>query len=307
MRRPWTPRVILAAAAGLCIALLAGCGGIPPEPFVVARAASAGPTQVPPVTAEAIRGPFQSFVAAHPGGVAVAWTPVGRPEQVQVLGSTTDIDAWSTIKAPISVAALKEASGPGEPGRTRTRIRAAIKESDNDAAAELFESLGDRAEAAAATEAVLRAAGDQRTRVTRNAEGEVRGFGRTAWRPEDAARLAATLPCSADAEFVYDAMGQVIPDHQWGLGSLEATSHFKGGWGQSDHGYLVRQLGVVDSRGGSIAVALMVQPKDGRHETGTATANALARWLVGRLGAGDVGTCPAQPSGAATGDQESVG
>ncbi|MDO5626679.1 MAG: hypothetical protein Q4G43_00020 [Mobilicoccus sp.] len=238
-----------------------------------------------------LAAPFAEFVAEHGGRAAVAWAPVGAPDHVQVLGSTTDRDAWSTIKVPIAVAALN-AADDSEVGELQAQAAAAIERSDNRAAAVLWRSLGTGAQASDAVEGFLALAGDPRTEVGEDAVGEQRGFGRTAWSVADSARVASMLPCLPEAAFVYDEMAKIDKDHRWGMGAMSVPVRFKGGWGPSDHGYLVRQLGVMQKDGGQIALAMAVQPGDGRHETGTATADELARWLGLRLGAQDVGACP---------------
>ncbi|WP_052466868.1 hypothetical protein [Mobilicoccus massiliensis] len=286
------------AVAGLGCALVGACNGIPPEPFVVADAASRTPAAPPPLTAEALVEPFRQFAAAHPGEISLAWAPVGGTTPPQVLGRTTDSDAWSTLKVPISVAALAKAGAQPTAteksrGRTRAQVRAAIEWSDNEAAAQLYRGLGASAAAADAVEAVLRAGGDARTEVGVDAGGKSAGFGRTHWRVEDAATYAAHLPCASDAAFVYDEMSRIDEDQQWGLGAVKAPSRFKGGWGPSAHGHLVRQIGTVEQGGGRTAIAFIVAPEDGTHETATATASALSTWLATRLGPADAGTCPA--------------
>lgn len=285
-------RARLAAMVGVLALSLTACGGIPPEPFVVAQAAS--PSPPPPVRAADLAAPFAEFAAAHPGRVAVAWAPVGAPDHVQVLGSTRDRDAWSTIKVPIAVAALSAAE-EGDRDELQSLAAEAIERSDNDAAGALWQSIGTGEQASDAVEAFLAAAGDPRTEVGEDAIGGRRGFGRTAWSVVDSARFASMLPCLPEAAFVYDAMANIDADHRWGIGAMSVPGRFKGGWGPSDEGYLVRQLGVVQKDGGQIALALAVQPDGGDHATATTTADELARWIGLRLGSQDVGACPATP------------
>lgn len=277
------------AVASLAVGATAGCGGIPPDPT---RGPSA--TQAPPaLTVPALQSEFDAFAAQHPGELSLAWAPVGAPDKVQTLGTTRDADAWSTIKVPIAVAALGHAGGAEKaPESMLTWVRAAIEWSDNDAAEALYTSLGADKVAEEAVETVLRAAGDTRTEVDPD-EGENHGFGRSVWRVEDSARYAAHLPCaSGDAAVVYDEMARIEAEQRWGLGALGDRARFKGGWGPSDHGYLVRQIGTLDHDGGRTAVAFLVAPSDDAHETATTTASALATWFAGRLGPADAGTCP---------------
>lgn len=288
------PRVrragVVLMAAG-CVLSVSACNGIPPEPSVVAQAANRTPSAPPALSAAALQPAFDQFLAAHPGEITLAWAPVAAPEQVQVLGATTDTDAWSTIKVPISIAAMQAAPEKSRKARL-AQVSAAIEWSDNTAAARLYRSLGSETEAAQAVEAVLRAGGDQRTKVGLDADGRREGFGRTVWRVEDSAVFAAHLPCLPQASVVFDEMGKIGEDHRWGLGSLTTPVHFKGGWGPSDHGYLLRQLGTIDHHDGRTGVAFIIKPADGTHETAAATASALATLLADRLGPADGGTCP---------------
>ncbi|WP_168581754.1 serine hydrolase [Gephyromycinifex aptenodytis] len=265
---------------------LAGCSGIPPEPFVVSDAASraaAAQTQANELSAS-----FAALASTAGGQIAVAWAPVGQPEKVQHLGFTTDDDAWSTMKVPIALAAALDAEGDEDKEKVWTT--AALTVSDNDAAAQLWRSLGDVQRASSKVEALLRDAGDTRTQVAQDERGVRRGFGRTSWTVSDSARFTAALPCEPEATRVLAPMGQVTPEQAWGLGKLPGSA-FKGGWGPSAHGYLVRQIGLLDRGEGQVAVALMTQPKDGEHETGTATASALATWISQNLRPGDAGRC----------------
>lgn len=284
-------RLVAAAAGGILLSGLAACGGIEPEPFVVdpTRSASESEQREEPMRASDLQDAFAEFQSRHPGAVTVAWAKVNDPDSVQTLGTPKDLDAWSTFKVPVSVAAVK--ADPSS-DRISDLVRQAITESDNVAAARLWRSLGASDAAADATDVVLRAGGDTTTRAGRDDEGQRHGFGRTEWTVQDAARYASTLPCTADAAPVYEEMGRIVDDHRWGIGSVGKPVHFKGGWGPSDHGYLVRQIGVVDLHEGAVALALVVQPKDGSHETGTRTASEVASWLVSRLGKADAGTCP---------------
>lgn len=284
------PRGAVVTAAMSLSVLLAGCAGIPPEPFVVAdaqRRAAAMRT-----SATDLAGAFAQFTADASSGVSVAWAPVGRPDLVQSLGTTTDDDAWSAIKVPIALAAAVDGSGSAATEKTWTTQ--ALTVSDNDAAAKLWRSLGSAQEASTAVEAILRRAGDTRTEVAEGNQGERRGFGRTSWAVDDAARFAAALPCEPGASGVLEPMAHVAVDQQWGLGVLDQPVRFKGGWGPSASGYLVRQIGVVQQADGrQVAVAFVVQPQDKAHATATMVASSLARWTMARLKPGDGGSCPA--------------
>jgi hypothetical protein len=154
------------------------------------------------------------------------------------------------MKLPVVVAAV--AAGSAD----REEVEAVITRSDNDAALALFERLED---GSAQVEAVLRRGGDRDTVVER--EPDPRGwssFGRTVWSLAAAATFLRALArgevLGADETArVLDAMGRVVPEQRWGLGTLPGA-RFKGGWGpREDGGYEVVQVGIVG--GEVIAIA----------------------------------------------------
>ena len=220
--------------------------------------------------------------------LAVAWGPVGAPEQVQVVGATRDIDSWSTIKAAIGLAVAQNADGDLSANQ-RDLMTDMLTISDNDAAKTLWDSLGDPDDRVTK---VFRSTGDATTRAGRDADGDPVSFGLTAWQPADAARFATMLPCADEADVVLDYLAQVTPEQQWGLGTV-AGSRFKGGWGPSDHGYLARQVGVIPRADDTwVGVAIAVQPDDGTHESAIDAVDDATRILVSLLGADDSGSCP---------------
>jgi Beta-lactamase enzyme family len=153
--------------------------------------------------------------------------------------------AWSTMKVPVIVAAITS-------GRADWHaIEAAITRSDNDAAGRLWDALDD---GPAEVEAVLRRAGDAETTLER--EADPRGwssFGRTVWSLEAAAGFYRALAngellAAADTERILEAMGRVVDEQRWGLGTVPGM-RFKGGWGPSedpDGPYEVIQVGILD-------------------------------------------------------------
>lgn len=222
--------------------------------------------------------------------LAVAWAPVGSPGQARSVGSTRDIESWSTIKAPIALAIAQDADGEPDAAR-RAQLEAMITTSDNETASILWRALGNPEQR---LQQVLRATGDPTTRPARDADGSSVSFGLTAWEPADSARFASMLPCAEHSDVVLDLMATIGHEHQWGLGQV-ADSRFKGGWGPSPHGYLARQIGVLPRGDGSwVAVAIAAQPKDQTHESATAAIDEATTILVSLLGADDGGGCPAQ-------------
>lgn len=268
-------------------AVLAGCMSVAPDPDALTdrhgRAGQRGPVVV--TTAEQLWPAFSELVARTEPELAIAWAPIGRPDAVQVLGSTDTLDAWSTIKVPIGLAALQAAEG-SLPAAAKQDVTDSLTRSDNNSAIRLFRGLSEQGEPALVVDGVLAANGDPNTRVNAKA------FGLTQWSMPDSARFAAMLPCAAHADEVLQVMGGVVADQRWGLGKLEHSA-YKGGWGASADGYVVRQIGVMrHDLGGGVGVSLLAQPRDGRHATATAALDEAAVWLSQQLTPEDSGACP---------------
>jgi hypothetical protein len=206
--------------------------------------------------------------------LGVATLAAGGRGTVVHAGSWTTGHAWSTIKAPIAVAALTTAADSAFDAAARQ----AITISDNDAAQALWTSLGSADEAAAATEAVLRRGGDSSTTVQRvKTRPEYSVFGQTTWSLADQVVFAAGFPTGDAADQVWDLMGQIDSSQRWGLAEFSGA-HFKGGWGPDDAGYVVRQFGQVPVPGGCAALAIGGWAPD--FATGTRALTALADGLA---------------------------
>ena len=197
-------------------------------------------------------------------------------------GDTTGFAAWSTIKVPIAIAALKE--HPEMAGQAST----AIMVSDNDAAMALWDSVSPEA-----VEAVLAEGGTpvpvQRERI----RPEFSPFGQTVWSVAEQARFASNLQCVTGSEPVLSLMGGITVDQSYGLGTLPGA-RFKGGWGpsSSNGAYEVRQFGLVhDSVGRNVAVAIAVTAGDGSYESGQAMATQLAAQIAGALESAPAANC----------------
>lgn len=307
LRRALAPGIVLVSALGLT-----GCGGSPePSRTVVETvtrtaqpSASATPSAAAPTTTGApptsvlpttsgepasgiaanpapVAGDLRSdFVALEarlsgPAGIALVpvHTPGGGATAVTAGTLTTDV-AWSTIKVPLAIAALRARPDAA----AQALARRAITASDNDAAEALWSSLGGGEQAASQVSRVLAESGDMRTQVqSQHTRAGFSAFGQTRWALADAAAFAATLPCRPDAAPVLDLMGQVVPGQRWGLGGWD-DARVKGGWGPSARGYLVRQLAVVSTPRGRVGVALAVDSPGGL-AGGSADLDTIAAWL----------------------------
>ncbi|MFN3601693.1 MAG: hypothetical protein ACK4UY_09930 [Dietzia sp.] len=243
---------------------------------VAPPAATEAPGDVP-IDLDAVIG-----VASGTAGVAVA--AVGGGSDVQSSGSWQTGVAWSTIKVPLAIAATRI-----DP-QSLERASTAITVSDNQAAENLWNSLGGGTAAASAVGVVLTEGGDYisqvpsvRTRVGYSI------FGQTLWSLIDQARFGSRLPCLGSAAPVVNLMGQVSPDQSWGLGRIPG-SRFKGGWGPGESGgYLVRQFGTVPAAGGELAVAVAVESAS--FEEGVRALSGVADALALRLPSIQGGRC----------------
>lgn len=293
--RRGSPAVV--ALVALMSAALAACTSVAPDPDSQSggragqRGTAAGPTFTVATTSQQLEPGFAELVARTEPELMVAWAPIGHPGAVQVLGSSDTLDAWSTIKVPIALAAVQKAGGD-LPAQAVQDLSASLTRSNNDAASRLFKGLQAYGDPASVVGQVLASAGDTSTQVDGSA------FGLTHWGVADSARFAAALPCEPYADKVLSAMENIVADQRWGLGTVEG-SVYKGGWGDSSDGYLVRQVGIIrDPAGVGVGVSLLTQPADRTHATGTAVLGEAARWLQQHLVAGDTAACPAAPGSA---------
>lgn len=186
--------------------------------------------------------------------------------------------AWSTIKVPLTIAALRAGVGSDE------LVARTIAQSDNAAAEQLWSLLGDPAEAAQQVQAVISDAGDTTTVVeSRRLRHGYTAFGQTPWSLARQAQFAAKLPHLPHADYVVDLMKNLTAEHRWGVAAHGFAA--KGGWGPgSDDYYLVRQFAVVAIEAGYVGVALAADAHDGRFETGIDVLNKLGDWVVDHLG-----------------------
>ena len=243
-------------------------------------------TPLPASGARVIRDEFATVSTAHPGRLGLAYMPVGGG-QVQLLGDWSSGVAWSTIKVPLAVAAMRS-SGSTE----LSSATSAIVYSDNAAAEDLWTSLGDAPAAAAAVEQVLLDGGDPSTGVQKERiRSGYTSFGQTEWSLAHQAHFASELQCVDFGAAIVELMQQISSDQSWGLGRIPGAA-FKGGWGPGeDRSYLVRQLGIIDVADGFTAVAIAAEPDSGSFDDGTAMLDAVAEMLGSNTNSLPYGTC----------------
>jgi hypothetical protein len=223
----------------------------------------------------ALEASFEQLSAAVPANIGVA---IARPDRTFSLGQWTSGVAWSTIKVPLAIAALRTGSA-----QAQDLVVKAITESDNPASEQLWSQLGNTADAARKVQHVIGECGDAATVVElRRLRRGFTAFGQTQWTLERQAHFAAQLSLIPDATTVIDLMRHLAVDHRWGLAAKGIAA--KAGWGPGVNGdYLVRQFGIVPTQSGQWGVALAAEAHDGVFETGVEVVNTLTDWLMSRL------------------------
>ena len=246
--------------------------------------ATASPPQAAPNTLDAEFTQLQSRLDAKLGVVV---SPVGTGQTAKNWGNWDQGPAWSTIKVPLVIAAYRQQ----DPQQVTDLMKAAITESDNAAAESLWAQLGDPATAAQRVQQVLQETGDPTVVESRKLRPEFTAFGQTIWSLANQVRFIASAFCDSRNGPIFALMGRVVPGQSWGIGAIPATE-FKGGWGPSPSGnYLVRQIGILSTATGKIAVAIAAEPASGQFTDGTKDLGEVAAWLTDHLGALPAGKC----------------
>lgn len=283
---------IFAATPAAAAPAIPGLPPLPPLPPPLAKLFE------PPVPVEKKLG--SGFVAVQkslrkktPGRLGIAIVPIGS-DAAMSFGDLRTARAWSTLKVPVSLAAQRKFGSA-----VAVKEDKAITLSDNDAAGELWGSLGGGRVSVDAVTGVLREGHDTRTRVASEADTPRSYPGYTQWALADQARFGAHLPCMPDSEHVVRLMSSVAPNQQWGIARVGraqgATTAVKGGWGPATDkapGYVVRQLGIISTTRGQVAVSMAAQPRSGRFGDGITMLNAMGKWLGRNLSVLPTGRCP---------------
>ncbi len=279
--------------AALAVFLVAGCGTgtdkSDEEQTSITQAASHADQKGLSITVPGtLAASVVELQAAARGHFGMAIMPVGG-DQAITFGDWTTGPAWSTMKVPLTIAALRR-----NPGTSTYAAQAAITASDNVAADTLWQSLGSNQEAAQAVQEVLREGGDTKTTVpATRARPEHSAFGQAEWSLAEQVRFASRLPCLPQSGPVVNLMEEVQPSQRWGLGVFSGAE-FKGGWGPDASGkYLVRQFGLLSTPNGQIAVAFAAQADSGAFSEGMTLLDKLAGAISQHLGELAGGKCPA--------------
>ncbi len=189
-------------------------------------------------------------------GTRVSVTLVDPARGLVSAGSLEPAAAWSTIKVPIALAVVQDQGPQAHP----EAVRAALRESDNEAADQLWRSLGPAPQAALRVTTALRQAGDATTVVPATASRPPYStFGQTVWSTAEQARFMLQLPCLPGADVVTGHLQQVTAEQRWGIAGRPGAT-LKGGWGPArQSGFEARQLGWYQAADGSrtvVAVAV---------------------------------------------------
>ena len=301
MRRPHRRTALIGAA--VAVAVLAG--GVVVGQRLGEHRTPAAPSDSTPTTQES--APTTQSAAANPsapwaadfaalqaklgGQVEVALAAIGAAQDPVLLGSSQDGPAWSTIKVPLVIAALRHQDTT--PAAISAAMTAAITESDNASAESIWAGLGDPVTAARQIHDVLLSYGDQTTEVqSKKIRPEYTAFGQTQWSLNNQLRFLSGAYCDPANTAVFDLMGKIEDAQKWGLGTLPGIQ-FKGGWGPDPAGhYLVRQIGVITTPAGATAVAVATTPTSGTLDDGTQTLTTVAHWLDEHHADLPAGRCP---------------
>jgi hypothetical protein len=226
---------------------------------------------------ESLQTGFAKLANTIPAAIGIAYAPAGQ-NRATALGPWSSGVAWSTIKVPLTIAALRT----NRPNAQSLAVQA-ITASDNAAAEQLWSELGPPPVAARQVQAILAEGGDTGTVVeSRRLRAGFTAFGQTQWTLARQAQFAAHLPCIAGAGPVINLMHNVVGDQRWGLAAGGAPA--KGGWGPGrSGGYLVRQFGVMSTPTGQLGVALAAEPRDGTFESGVRALNQMTDWTAKHL------------------------
>jgi hypothetical protein len=215
------------------------------------------------------------------------------PETQVVMGNSDFIGhpAWSTIKVPLVMAAMRQR----RIDRPTPPMVSAITESDNAAAESIWESLGDPVTSAAEVDKVLRDTGDPTIVESRKLRPEYSASGQTGWSLTNQATFLSAAACDPRNQPVLDLMGEVTSEQRaWGLGPLPGAK-IKGGWGPAPSGrYLVRQIAIMPvGQRGSAVVAMAAEPESGLFADGTLALTQIGDWLRAHLDAVPAAQCHA--------------
>lgn len=283
----------VAAAGGVFVGRQLSSGPSSHEPEqsagqqTIASPTAPPPSSPPQAPAGALADEFAALQSRLQARVGIAVAPAGNGDSPLRFGDWETGPAWSTIKFPLAIAALRAENPP----YVTDAMRAAITESDNAAAESIWQGLGEPAVAAQKVEAVLRQTGDDTVVQSKKVRPEFTAFGQTDWPLDEQARFLSAAACDPQSQPILDLMGEIEPSQSWGIGTIAGT-RFKGGWGPDPAGsYLVRQIGLLKRDTETVTVAVAAQPDSGSFDDGVAALGEVAKWLTEHLAELPAGRC----------------
>ncbi len=255
------------AAIALVMAVITGCGQVPPDPAPTtptgpgpsspvttpAAPSSTPPTSPPPTRASSPPTPTSGPTAsptARPAPPTLrgdprngwAYAALDDPDDITVEGGVRTGPAWSTSKVLI-VAAFLDTVADGDPRRLSAADRGLIRRSLTASDGVAVNRLRDRipGSSGAAMTRVLRSIGDETTVAPDSYQGLM------PWSLREQVRFATAMArgrvVSRPASAYLRRTMQPIRSQAWGLGTIDAEA-FKGGWLRGDT--VTRQFGIVD-------------------------------------------------------------
>ena len=222
----------------------------------------------------------QSFAALRKrlsGPASVSVTGLGRRADEIHVGSTQRMSAWSTIKIPISMAALRRSKS----ATTKNRVNRALRHSDNGAAAQLWRQLGSGRIAAKRTNSVLRKYGNKATSTQwRTVRAGASPYGQTKWSSVGQSYLMAGIACDREGIYIRRQLNAATSGY-WGLRRFD-KAYVKNGYGPRKGGALVRQVAIVvgkDGRRWGVSISIRASSTN----RGFTDASIVTDWLRKRI------------------------
>jgi len=207
-------------------------------------------------------------------GESVAFAVVDSHGRLHGFRATVPFQSASVTKALLLAAYLDRAREAPLDAATRTRLRAMITYSDNDAADTIYAAVGDSGLEAVAARAGMRdfvPAG-----YWSEASITARDMAWFMWRLEH----RSLGPRHRD--FAMRLLASVVPEQRWGIPAAAGddwSTWFKGGWRESASGQLVHQAALLRGGGRKLAIVVLTDALPS-HEYGTETVRGIAARLV---------------------------
>ena len=216
------------------------------------------------------------------GPAAVSVTGRGRTDAtISVGGGVPSYDAWSTIKIPLAMAALRRSTS----STTKGRVERALRNSDNTAAAQLWSELGGGSTAARRVDAVLRDHGDTGTRTQSRATPGRSAYGRTQWYTKAQSRFMSRIACTREGGFIRHQLARTTAG-PWGLMAFDQPLN-KNGYGPVNGRNLVRQTAIIigsDGRRWGVSIEVLATSQ----AAGQRDLTRITSWLRSTVSLRDV-------------------